>query len=476
MIYITINNQKTKFEGDQEVLNKLFKHLSFRHPNAYHIQQRMKRHWDGLVKPMTDAGYIQTGLLDTCINYLVNQGIHEFQLKDFRELPIWSDELVTEFRGISLRDYQVEALQSVKSNSPSGLVPNPRGILQMSMNAGKSIIAMALHENIVQAKTLILLNSSLLYQQMKADLIKIYPNNHGYMQGKSIKWGDIMVCMLPTLSKRLVEYSNQLKTFNVLIVDECDLAANKTSESVYKHLWHITFRIGLTGTAFIRDLRKDQIRNLEMRKIFGEALYEVTMKDLEDNGTSAVVHVMIYQGNDKQPKSAGYLDEYRKGITLNDKRDRKIVRLLKKQKRDGYFPVLLVNKYVEQCERVYETVRSQLPWARVGIIHTNTPSKDKTAVVKAFRDGDIDILVANLLIKRGMNLPLIRCVINNAGGEHPSTPAQVMGRGSRAPDLHKDFRFIDFIEKGKHIGAHSRRRVAFYKKQGIKVTELYKLK
>jgi len=470
MIRIEININTTRLSGNTDLLSELYDYLSFRHPNAFFIQKKMRgRQWDGMVHPLTPTGLMATGLLDKAMAFLTDKGETRFEVKDHRNMPKFRPSLKTTIAGLELRPYQVEAIEVVKNNTASGVVANPRGVLQMSMNSGKSLVAMGLYENIIDAKVLILINSSVVYKQFKQDLSQAYPDTYGYMQGASIQWGDIMICMIPTLKNRLTEYRKQLAAYNVLLVDEADLAVSATATTIYKSLWHIAIRIGLTGTAFIRELAKDRVRNLEMRKIFGEPLMEVTMKDLEDMGVSTPVDIQIYTGNNRDMGSPDFITEFFDCIVYNDKRDRKLLRLVKKQSRQGYFPLLIVNKYVEQCERVYELMKKHLPSTSIGIIHTNTPSKDKAKVLSGFKKGEIQILVANLLIKRGLNLPLIKSIINNAAGAHPSGPLQIIGRGARTHSSKERFRFIDIYDKGKYLTKQSKHRIVHYKRQKLNI-------
>jgi len=476
MINVEINTNKTKLTGDTTRLRELFEHLQFRHPNAFFIQKKLKRKWDGMVTPLTPAGTLDTGLLDKAIQFLVDKGETQFNIKDHRNIPNFKEEFIDVIKDKTLRGYQAESIRLLRDNKAGGFIPNPRGIFQLSMNAGKTLIAMALYENIVDARVLILVSSSVLYKQMKEDLAEVYPKEYGFMQGKSIQWGDIMVCMIPTLKNRLVEYRRELKEYNVLLVDECDLAANKTAEAIYKNLWHIPIRVGLTGTAYIRELKKDAIRNLEMRKLFGDALIEVTMKDLEDMGVSTPVEISIYEGNKKTGASTNFIEEFHENITYNKRRTKKLIRLIKKEIRTGYLPILLVNRFVDQCELVHEEVTKAFPNLNIGIIHTNTSIHDKNKVIRDFKSGEVQILVANRLIKRGMNFPLIQCVINNAAGEHPSTPLQIMGRGSRTSSTKDKFHFIDFFDQGRYLRKQSRGRIIQYKRQKLKIVRGSKLK
>ncbi|RLF06835.1 MAG: hypothetical protein DRJ64_04090 [Thermoprotei archaeon] len=366
--------------------------------------------------------------------------------------------------------YDIVAIKRISYNTTYDLeVANSHSYISNGLISHNSLIAMGLHVNIIGAKTLILLNSAVLYDQFVQDLSEVFPDTYGYMRGKKVQWGDIMVCMIPSLKNRLDEYSHKLLEYNFMVVDECDLAANKTADIIYKKLYHIGVRIGMTGTAFIRDLVKDRMRNLGMRKYFGEALMEVSMKDLEDQGISTPVMISIYKGNTKNIDGPSFIEEFKQNITANYERNNKLLRILSRQVRLGHVPILIVNRYVEQCELVYDLVSERFPNLEIGIIHTNTPPKEKAKVIKDFKRGTVDILVANLLIKRGMNFPLIRLVVNNSGGEHPSTPLQIIGRGVRKHESKKVVHYIDFWDLGKYLKRHSKRRLLAYKKQKLTI-------
>ncbi|HYG46031.1 MAG TPA: ATP-dependent DNA helicase RecG [Bordetella sp.] len=53
----------------------------------------------------------------------------------------------------------------------------------------------------------------------------------------------------------------------------------------------------------------------------------------------------------------------------------------------------------------YEAMRVELPDLRLGLVHGRLPQADKAAVMQAFRDGDIDLLVATTVIEVGVDVP-----------------------------------------------------------------------
>jgi len=53
----------------------------------------------------------------------------------------------------------------------------------------------------------------------------------------------------------------------------------------------------------------------------------------------------------------------------------------------------------------YQAMQAELPDLRLGLVHGRLPQADKAAVMQAFRDGDIDLLVATTVIEVGVDVP-----------------------------------------------------------------------
>jgi len=53
----------------------------------------------------------------------------------------------------------------------------------------------------------------------------------------------------------------------------------------------------------------------------------------------------------------------------------------------------------------YEGMRADLPDLRIGLVHGRLPQSEKAAVMQAFRDGAIDLLVATTVIEVGVDVP-----------------------------------------------------------------------
>ena len=59
----------------------------------------------------------------------------------------------------------------------------------------------------------------------------------------------------------------------------------------------------------------------------------------------------------------------------------------------------------QAAERTFEQLSQQLPGVRVGLVHGRMKAAQKQATMRAFKDGDIDLLVATTVIEVGVDVP-----------------------------------------------------------------------
>ena len=466
MIRFTINNNRTTISGDELLVEECAKAFAFKHPNAHWIRQSLAYEWDGKVWPVTKAGSFKTGFITQVIDWL-SEWEEDYEILDHRHVPELLD-IPYEVGGLRMEGkfaYQRDAIKAIVYNSFLG-EPHPRGIIAAAVNAGKSTIMMGVHMSYEGARTLILMNNKVLYEQFRDDLAKAFPDDYGYMQGRKLKWGKIMVVMVQTLKNRLKEHAAQLKEFNILLTDECDLANNATFDAVYRNLKHISIRAGFTGTVFLRDLKKDKVRNTKMREIFGEAIFEIDPIQLEELGVSTETVVKSVYANPYEVGGLGFKEEFDELITHNEERHELIYNRLRYNLKSGRKHIMVFCKFIEQAEILFQYLQPKFKKTTINFTHHKRSSEE---IIHGFRDGKINILITTLYLKRGMNFPLTEVIINASGGEFYSGPLQILGRGVRTAAGKTKFFYEDLYDEGKFLGKHSRRRIQYYKKVGYDV-------
>ena len=472
MINLIIGPRNSKFSGDPQLLQALYNFLSFKHPDGFYIRQRIGREWDGMVHPMTKAGSLPTGLVPKAVEFLINSP--DFNEEDLRvsystSLP-QVGQIPVSIGGHNLRFYQTEAIKAVLSGNLYG-VPWLRGFIFGGMGAGKTLMMFGLYESFSpRPMTIILIDNSKLYIQIKRDLGSTYPTEYGYMQGKDIKWGNIMVCMVKTVKLRLKEFKKQFNKVQCLLVDEADLSGNQTYISVFKEFENAHVRVGFSGTVFLRDLKKDALRNTTLRGNFGDVLYSITSKDLEEQGYIAKVTIKLIPGIPvKNPQPSSFIEEFETIIGSNEN----MALILKRVKYNlgtHKYPIMVFTRFIKQTETLWNFLKNGLPNTRVEFAHHK---KADQSVLDEFKDGHIQVLVCSLFLKRGLSFPLVRCIINASAGEFYSNPLQILGRGTRTNDGKKmGFIFEDIMDEGYYLANHTKQRIKQYKSEGYTIRDL----
>ncbi|MVW73311.1 ATP-dependent DNA helicase RecG [Bordetella sp. 15P40C-2] len=80
-----------------------------------------------------------------------------------------------------------------------------------------------------------------------------------------------------------------------------------------------------------------------------------------------------------------------------------------RQGRQAYWVCPLVEEsealQLQTAVDTYELMRAELPDIRIGLVHGRLPQTEKAAVMQAFRDGEVDLLVATTVIEVGVDVP-----------------------------------------------------------------------
>lgn len=469
---ISITNNKCQIFASSKVMALVRKEFRYKHPSAFFIRPHMPKGWDGHIQIVTDAGYFPTGTLPKMLALLDSNKI-TYEIEDNRSLIKFTG-IPNKIGSDELRGYQLDVVNNIVGNNiADGSIYFPRGLVNAAPNAGKTIIMMALHLSYKKARTLILMNDGTLFKQFLKDMPKVFkPGEWGHIQGKTIVWGTITIAMAQTLTRHVSLYKKQLEALDIVLVDECDTANNKTFKNIINHTYNASIRIGLSGTLFKRNLAKDRPKNWFLWSFFGTELAIIKNKEMVEMGFSTPIVVKISKGNPYEPMSSDYDKAYKECIINNDKRNAVIIERVKFYTKRKVTPMLIVCRYHEQVELLYKKVHAAVGLKHsVGYVHGDKPDRD--ILIEKFREGKLDILISSLIVKRGQNMPLIRVIINAGGGDNPETPLQIMGRGSRKHESKKKVYYDDFLDLGTHFLRHSKHRFVYYKVEGFKIIKLF---
>lgn len=471
---IIINNNKSRLIADIKLLNELRMETRIRAKGYFWSPAFRSRQWDGYINYITEkTGMFETGLLKEFVELLKSKG-HKVRIEDRRETFTYRYD-INNLGGLELFGHQKEALDTVLNNKIEK-VRFQRGILDEATNAGKSLIAGGIFSSLAFKRNgLFLVHGKDLYDQALEDLRKLLPSEQvGELNSKKFNWQRINVCMVQTLANRLKKDPSlraKLAKQDAVIVDEVDEVANrKDCKEVLKACFNATIRIGLTGTA---GLSKDKNRNKALIAWFGPILHSIRNIDLTKAGISSEIEIRIFNGNKEVEIKGDWKGEYEDGVIRNKKRHKRVWKRVSKHISKKRLPILVMFKNHKHGERLLKSCPKEiLEKYSVKIVHHKTP--DRKELIQKFKDGNIDILIASMIIRRGKNLPLTRVLINAAGGDSHASILQLLGRILRKDKTTKKKYMEDFWDKGKYLRRHSYHRVKYYKKEGYVVKELYK--
>jgi len=463
---IIVNNNKCKINTTLKKHHKLREKFKVKSPGAFFTQAFRSRRWDGYIRYVTEAGYFDTGLLPQVLEL-----VKEVELEDDRVI-LKPKKIPKEIQGKVLRPYQRKGVKAILKNEVGGL-PFPRGIINAATNAGKNLMMAAILKSYPkEAKGIILMKEQEWYDTTLGELQELLPGEVGYLNSKGEEWNRFMVVMAPTIYSRIDRFKNKLAQFDIVFVDECEMCTNKTFSTILKYLFNAYCRVGLSGTALLSTLKKDLPKNNDLKRYFGEKVFEISNQDLIELGHSTPPFVSINTGNTHIKIAGDYEAEYDRGIVKNKKRNTRIIdRVLYHTKKER-FPMLIIAKRHKHLRILYKRISASLSDYHIKMVHHET--KDRKQIVKDFTEGKIDILVGSFILKRAKNFPSLKVIINVAGVDSHEDVLQIVGRALRTHESKKVVFIEDFYDIGSYLNRHSNHRVKYYKKQGFKVKENYK--
>jgi len=96
-------------------------------------------------------------------------------------------------------------------------------------------------------------------------------------------------------------------------------------------------------------------------------------------------------------------------------KDQELIRLLERASHDPWIEeghTLLFCNGARRAHRIFDLLHVAFPKLRAVMLHGETPPKQRTSVLEAFRDGDVRLMICTDIAARGLDFPMVRHVIN----------------------------------------------------------------
>ena len=233
-----------------------------------------------------------------------------------------------------------------------------------------------------------------------------------------------MVKTLLNRAKASINVKVWLNSINGLIVDESDEAGSKEYSNCLK-LINAPLKLFVSGTPL--DSAKIQ-NNMTSIGLSGPVLRKITNAELMERGVSQKIKVKILLNKTDSHAFHTYDYELTHNIYTSTNRLKLIEEVLNQHKGEK---ILITFFEITHGYFMYDYLKSKFD--SISIIHGKHKdfSCKRDEDLERFKSGDLQILLASMIVKRGVNANVIRVIIRTEGGKSKTTTKQISGRAAR---------------------------------------------
>lgn len=461
--YFTIGDVYTRVSAPANILAKIKTICKARPDGFQYIPKYRSGSWDGYISLMQSLRYMPTGLLPDAARALQADGIKcLYDSSKIVSIQPIEDAIATCLFGITLRDYQVEAVET--------LLQHGRGIAKMATNSGKTAVFAALIMLLECRDSIIVVQSKDLLYQTQERLASYLGRDVGLVGDSHRDDTDVCVATIQTLMSMRnrmgrVQFKDSLSDNRILVVDECHHVAHNETFDVLMDVpgWH---RFGMSGTP----LDRGALNDLKLIACTGPVRTEITNQDLIQAEWSAkpIIHMMDYE-QEASPEDdyweSSYAEAYKTCIVENDGRNRAIVDLAKSEV-DRKHSVLIIVTRIEHGHRLMRMMNSSVPAA---FVNGSSPVTVRQEALRRL-DSTACVVIATNIFDEGVDIPALDAVVLACGGLSHIKLLQRIGRGLRSKDGDNVVHIYDMLDGcNKYLIEHVDKRLDVYEQEGFKV-------
>jgi len=397
-------------------------------------------------------GSFLAGLTPRVKKYLKDQNIVVNEV--FGYLPTIQLENKPSLQHYNLRDDQLQLINRA--------LLRKRGVLKAPTGIGKTILALGILSCFPLLNALFLVREGTLLNQT-IDELKLagFKDIRRFGGGVKDELGGVTVSTIQSLSN--LDPSLYCDKFEIVIVDECHIAAKINSEN-YKVLTNLLaeIRIGLTAT-----LPTNPESLLVLEGLLGPVIGEMTIqKGIESNLLAKPrIQLLKVPMDQKVRDLRNYSDVYNQGIVKNEIRNELIVKKAKEYLDKGLTILILVSK-INHGENIAKLAKELFNW-NIPFIFGDTDIEERNKIKKNLIDKVIPCVIADNVWRHGVNIPSLRVLINAAGEKSEVSTMQRLGRGFRKTIDKDEIIIIDFFDQSHpYLVNHFGHRVCLYMEEG----------
>jgi len=454
-----VNEVYLELEVDEDVSRELSDYFTFEVPGAKFMPQYRNRMWDGKIRLFSPRnGRIYVGLLpyikEYCtkksIEYIIEKGVENDRNVIRESVRDFAESLRPKSRGksIQFRDYQIDAIwYAIQSN---------RCLLLSPTASGKSLIIYTLvrYYNLMNLKTLILVPTTSLVEQMYSDFIDYgWEDKYIHRVYAGMDKGSKKPVVISTWQSIYKLHRPYFAQYGCIIGDEAHLFKAKSLTDIMAKSGEVRYRIGLTGT-----LDGTQTHRLVLEGLFGQVKKIISTKELIDRGTLAQLEIdcIVLKHTEEECKRVRY---YRYAEEINylvshPKRNKFIENLCKNIKGNTLLLFQLVEKHGVLLYNEIKTLDRKVFFVYGG---TTTEARERVRAITE-KEKDAIIVASYGTFSTGINIRAINNIVFASPSKSRVRVLQSIGRGLRQTE---DKTMVKLFDVSDNISYKSRQNFTY---------------
>lgn len=337
-------------------------------------------------------------------------------------------------KSFELRDYQQEAIDSLKSMRERG---ETIALLYHATGVGKTVTACTDAKN-VGGRTLFLVNALKLADQAKDTFAKIWSEATlgEYTGQEKIKDTTVVFATIQTISKHCEEFAPD--EFDYIIIDECHHAASKSYQAILSY-FKPKFILGLTATP-------ERADGQDMLELFQNVAHKMDLRTAVEQGILAPIRCVRVKTDidlsDVRIHGIKYDAQDLESKLFVPERNELIV--------NTYLKYARGKKAVVFCTSVNHAAEIARLLKEEGVnaegISGSIKVSERNSILQRYEHGDIDVLCACDLLNEGWDSPHTQVLFMARPTMSKTIYMQQLGRGTRKCENKSDLLVFDFVD------------------------------
>jgi len=483
-----INNLTTPIFD--KVINKIFSYdVANKDIVILNYKKKYGRDWDGRIK-LCKHGWYGLGLLSKMKKSIKQYAaamkkVVDIQIIDRRNKSKSYFDFQTKLNNVELRKYQIDAVNAA--------LDKKIGIIKIATSGGKTIIASEIFRR-MPVKTIFLVDRNILVDQTIEEFEKVLnlKDKIGRLSGGIIadNKSNFFVGTIQTISTALKAYkradkkykanrgdeklkskrldakikTEQMQEFlsdvDCVITDECHIAGSESYNVFFSNLQNCHYSFGLSGTPGETDENF-----MEVEKNVGPVIFDISAKQLIDAKTIMKPEINFIK-YDFGETMEGDFNDYQEQLFDNKARNNIIASLCNEYRNSV---ILILTSRIAHGETLAALLKKR--GLESFFIRGSVDAATRQQVLKDASEGHPRVLIGtSSIVAKGLNLPLLKVIINATGNISDKMTVQSLGRVLRKHDGKDVALYYDFFDDIDYFHEHSMTRIKAFEDEGHDVT------